>query len=69
MAKLTEKMLYQAYLDLYYANQDYESMVDEMTETLKTMKAGAKRTKKLLALAEQQYVEINNSKPQPPKRS
>lgn len=67
-SKLTEKMLYGTFLDLWYANQDYESMIVNLTDSLKDIKVNAKKTKKLLELAEKQYIELNNGvKPTPPK--
>lgn len=67
-AKVTEKMLYGLFLDLWYADRGYAARIEELTDELKDAKVNAKKTKKLLEAAEKQYAELNNgNKPRPPK--
>lgn len=72
MAKKTpiekERMLYETYLDLYYADHDYGVMIEEMAETLKALRATKRKTAKLFEKCRQQYIDIYGIKPLNPKR-
>jgi hypothetical protein len=68
VAKPSERMLYQTFLDLWYAEQDYRMYVEEMTETLKAMKKSLSKTEKLLTASKVHYKEVYGSEPTSPKR-
>lgn len=68
MAKLTEKMLYSTYLDLYYAKVDYESMIEDLTDSLKNIKSNYKKTIKLLGVAKEHYIKVSGHEPMDPKK-
>lgn len=63
MAKPTEKMLYGTCLDLFYANDLNNQMVEEYSELLKDAKNNLKKSEKLLKIAKTNYKELNGSEP------
>ena len=62
-SKLTEKMLFAAFLDLHYALVDYDMIIEDMSQSLKDIKKNRAKTKRLLGKATAQYEEINGHKP------
>ena len=62
-----EKMLYELYLDLYYAEGDSEAHVEEVASSLKNFRALHRKTKKRLAKVEAEYVALYGRKPTKPK--
>lgn len=67
MAKSSEKMLYNLYLDLWYAANGYDDRIEDLTIELKDAKASGKKAKKLLADVEAQYTTLTGSAPRKPK--
>jgi len=62
-----ERLLYGLFLDLWYANQGYESSIEEMQDVLKEMKSSHKKVKKELEVARAKYVELYKHQPKEPK--
>lgn len=67
MGKPTEKMLYQTFLDLFFATQSIKGSVEELTESLKDLKSAAKKIDKNLELAKNNYKELYGSLPKEPR--
>lgn len=67
MAKPTEKMLYQTFLDLFFADQSLKGAVEEMAESIKDLRSASKKIEKNLALAISNYKEVYGSEPRKPK--
>jgi hypothetical protein len=67
MAKPTEKMLYQTFLDLFFAAQSLKGSIEEISETLKDLKSASKKIDKNLELAKNNYKELYGSLPREPK--
>jgi hypothetical protein len=67
MAKPTEKMLYQTFLDLYFAAQSCKGSVEELSDALKDLKSTSKKIDKNLEVARNNYKELNGHFPREPK--
>jgi len=61
--KLTEKMLFETWLDIHFASELDESIVADLTESLKESKKRYRKTKRLLKKAAEHYFEINGRYP------
>ena len=57
-----EKQLYGLFLDLYYADKGYDSLVEEITDDLKHAKANSKKTKKSLEKVTKLYTDLNGGR-------
>lgn len=61
--KPTEKMLFSAALDLYYADQLSDQMVEEYNDLLKEARKTKRKSKKLLDAAIAHYKEVYGTEP------
>ena len=68
MAKLTEKMLYDVFLDLWYADKDNDDIIKEYAAIIKSARKKATRIKRLLKKAEEHYFEVHGKGAMPPRR-
>lgn len=62
-----EKMLYELYLDLCYAEVDYEAYVEEQADCLKATRTAHRKTKKRLAKVKAEYVALYGREPMKPR--
>jgi len=65
--ELKERMLYETYLDLFYAEGLSNDYVNDLAMTLKESKRINRKIKKNLEKAELRYKEIHGTKPMKPK--
>ena len=63
MAKITDKMPYEIWLDLYYAEQLCQDFVNTTAEQLKDLKAAKRRAVRLLKMAAVHYETITGKVP------
>lgn len=56
--KLTEKQLFETWLDIYYANQLNEDYIHDLELELKVVKKHRRKTKHLLKKAGEYYFQI-----------
>lgn len=68
MTKLTEKQLFQTYLDIYYADKMNEEIVSDLTVQLTEAKRHQNKTKKLLIKAAEHYKAVYGREPSIKKR-
>jgi len=61
--KITEKMLFEVWLDIKYALEDLEQRVSDIKIDLTDNKRRVTKTKKLLTQAEKHYEEVNGKLP------
>ena len=63
MAKLTEKQLFTAWLDIKYANGLYEDIVHDLEIELKAARQGRNKARRLLKKAAEHYESIYGKEP------
>jgi len=63
-----EAMLYQAYLDLFYAHDLYNSTIDDLEFTLKDLRKERAKTNRRFKKAEERYQEVYGKAPMKPRR-
>ncbi len=68
MAKLTEKQLYETWLNIHYANDLNKYFVQDMNDELKLLRKYYKKTQKLLKQASDHYKSIYGKEPKIEKR-
>ncbi len=62
-----QKLLYEVYLDLWYAEGSLEDRVEDLAADLKDARAKLRKGKKALAKVEAQYKEVHGRDPMKPK--
>lgn len=67
MPKLTEKALYQTWLDIHYAHRLNKDMVHDLELEMKELKKGKTKSKKLLKKASDAYEKLYGKPPELPK--
>ncbi|KKN67700.1 hypothetical protein LCGC14_0458440 [marine sediment metagenome] len=63
MVKLTEKQLYQTWLDIYYAEEISRDYLHDFEIEIKLLRKQNKKNKKMLKQAEEHYEKVYGYKP------
>ena len=63
MAKLTEKMLYETWLDISFATELYEDYLHDFEINIKLLRKSLRKSKKLLTQSAEHYKSINGRYP------
>lgn len=63
MAKLTEKQLYATWLDVGYADEVNQELIDQLSDQLKEARAMKRKSIKLLKKASDHYKTVTGKEP------